>query len=344
MTQRCLSSLFLSRIMNIYMAKDTILSSKDLRKTFTGRGKDKTPVEAVRGIDLEVKKGELFGFLGPNGAGKTTTLQMLTTLLAPTSGKATVVGYDLLRHPQKIREHIGYVSQAGGTDMSTNAIENLVLQAQLYGISKHDALKRANELVQRFEMAEFATRVATSYSGGQKRRLDLALGVIHHPNLIFLDEPTTGLDPQSRAHFWDEIRSIQEDGTTIFLTTHYLDEADNLCDRLAIVDHGEVVATGTPSELKKKSGGESIIVGFPSEKELSKGKELMDKQKFVSKHYQEDSLLHLYVTDGEKLLPDVLRLLDQHKIKIQTIELSKPSLDDVFLQQTGRSLREGGNA
>jgi ABC-2 type transport system ATP-binding protein len=328
----------------MFMANNTILQTKSLRKTFKGRGKDKTPVEAVRGIDLEVIQGELFGFLGPNGAGKTTTLQMLTTLLAPTSGKATVVGYDLLAQPQKIREHIGYVSQAGGTDMSANAIDNLVLQAQLYGMSKDKARKRADDLIERFEIAEFATRVATSYSGGQKRRLDLALGVIHQPQLLFLDEPTTGLDPQSRAHFWDEIKGIKKDGTTIFLTTHYLDEADNLCDRLAIVDHGTVVATGTPSELKKKSGGESIIVGFPTEKELKKGAELMKTKKFVDKQYQDELQLHLYVTGGEKLLPDVLRLLDQNKIKIQTIELSKPSLDDVFLQQTGRSLREGGES
>src|SRR5258708_18282728 len=179
-----------------FSMNNSIVITKNLRKTFTTK-KSKQIVEAVKGINLDVKKGQVFGFLGPNGAGKTTTLQMLTTLLAPTSGEATVVGFDLLKTHQKIREHIGYVSQAGGADTSTNAIENLILQARLYGTGKLEAEKRANELIERFEISEFAQRKVTSYSGGQKRRLDLALGVVHRPQLLFLDEPTTGLDPQS---------------------------------------------------------------------------------------------------------------------------------------------------
>ena len=319
---------------------DFILYTKNLKKTYFG--KKKVAVEAVKGIDLEVKKGQIFGFLGPNGAGKTTTLQMLTTLLAPTGGEAKVVGFDLAKQPQKIREHVGYVSQAGGADISANAIENLVLQARLYGMDQAGAEKRAEELIKRFQITEFAKRKVTSYSGGQKRRLDLALGIVHKPDLIFLDEPTTGLDPQSRAHFWDEIRSIKDDGTTIFLTTHYLDEADNLCDYLAIVDHGTIVAEGTPEALKRGIGGECIVVGLKDEKSLEKTKELMEKQKYVSKLVvSDDNKLYIYVKDGEKLLADVLRFLDQNKVPIQTIELSKPSLDDVFLQHTGRSLREG---
>ncbi len=322
---------------------DIILTTKGLRKTFiTKKGKD--VVEAVKGIDLTVKKGKIFGFLGPNGAGKTTSLQMLTTLLTPTSGEAEVVGFDLLKQPQEIRKHIGYVSQAGGSDTSTNAIENLILQARLYGLSQSTAEKRTKDLLKRFELSEFADRKVTSYSGGQRRRLDLALGLIHKPAIIFLDEPTTGLDPQSRAHFWNEIRDIKKDGTTIFLTTHYLDEADNLCDYLAIVDHGTIVAEGSPNELKRQTGGESIVVGINNTKDLQKAKKLMEKEKYVSKLYDHENNLHLYVKEGEKLLADVLRFLDKNNISIQTIELSKPSLDDVFLQHTGRSLREGGNA
>lgn len=318
---------------------DFILQTKNLRKTYLTK-KGKETVEAVKGVNLHVEKGQIFGFLGPNGAGKTTTLQMLTTLLSPTSGEAEVVGYDLLKQPEKIREHIGYVSQSGGSDTSTNAIENLIMQARLYGISKTQAEKRAKELIKQFEIGEFATRKVISYSGGQKRRVDLALGVVHKPQLIFLDEPTTGLDPQSRAHFWNEIRKIRDEGVTIFLTTHYLDEADNLCDYLAIVDHGTIVAEGTTEGLKRQIGGDSIIIGIENEKALEKGKELLNKQKFVNKIYVNEKKLHVVVKDGEKLLADVLRFLDSNKVAFQTIELSKPSLDDVFLQKTGRSLRE----
>lgn len=317
-----------------------ILYTKGLKKTYISK-KGKNVVEAVKGIDLEVKKGQIFGFLGPNGAGKTTTLEMLTTLLTPTSGSATVVGFDLLKYPQKIRQHIGYVSQAGGADSSTNAVENLILQARLYGLDQATAQTRTSELIERFQMTEFAQRKVTSYSGGQKRRLDLALGIVHKPQLIFLDEPTTGLDPQSRAHFWDEIKGIKDDGTTIFLTTHYLDEADNLCDYLAIVDHGKVIIAGTPDHLKKQTGGESIIVAMENPTDLDQGKELMEAKKYVSKLYISEGKLYIYLKEGEKLLAEILRLLDQYKLSIQTIELSKPSLDDVFLQHTGRSLREG---
>ena len=321
------------------MKNSTILITKNLGKTFFAK-KGKENVEAVKGINLEVQKGQIFGFLGPNGAGKTTSLQMLTTLLAPTSGEAQVVGYDLAKQPEKIRKHIGYVSQVGGADTSTNAIENLILQARLYGMSASAAQNRTEELINQFEIAEFADRKVTSYSGGQRRRLDLALGVVHKPQLIFLDEPTTGLDPQSRAHFWGEIRKIRDEGVTIFLTTHYLDEADNLCDYLAIIDHGTVVADGTPLKLKQQIGGESIVIGIEDLKILEKAKELLNKEKFVNKIYANEGKLHIYVKEGEKLLADVLRYLDKQKLAFQTIELSKPSLDDVFLQKTGRTLRE----
>jgi len=320
-----------------------ILKTEKLTKTFvSGRGKAQRTVEAVRGVDLEVRQGEIFGFLGPNGAGKTTTLTMLTTLLAPTSGDAQVVGSDLLKDPRKVREKIGFVSQAGGSDQAANAYENLILQARLYGIPPEQAKQRAEELVQRFQMTDFADRLAATYSGGQRRRLDLALGIVHHPPLVFLDEPTIGLDPQSRAYFWEEIVRLKKDGITIFVTTHYLDEADNLCDRLAIIDHGEIVALGTPQELKKQISAESVIIGLQNEKQLESTKDLFKDHSFVQKTFQQENRLHLFVSEAEKHLPEILRILDKAAVPILTIELAKPSLDDVFLQKTGRSLREEG--
>lgn len=320
-----------------------ILRTSKLTKTFvTGRGKSQKTVEAVKGVDLEVNKGEIFGFLGPNGAGKSTTLKMLTTLLPPSSGEAVIVGHDLLRDPRKVRETIGYVSQAGGTDTYANAFENLILQARLYGISGLEAATQAKSLVERFQMTEFASRTAKTYSGGQKRRLDLALGIVHRPTLVFLDEPTTGLDPQSRAYFWEEIVRLKNDGMTIFLTTHYLEEADNLCDRVAIIDHGKIVALDTTEALKRQTGGESITVGFNHEGQAEQAKSLLGAKDFIQKVIHQDLKVHLYVRDGGALLPEVLRLLDKEGIPIQTIGLSRPSLDDVFLQHTGRSLREEG--
>jgi ABC-2 type transport system ATP-binding protein len=306
---------------------DIILRTTRLTKTYlSGRGKAQKTVEAVKGVDLEVRQGEIFGFLGPNGAGKSTTLKMLTTLLAPTAGGATIVGHDLRKHPQKVRACIGSVSQAGGTDTFSNAYENLILQARLYGVSQTVA----------------AARTAKSYSGGQKRRLDLALGIVHRPTIVFLDEPTTGLDPQSRAYFWEEIMRLKEDGMTIFLTTHYLEEADNLCDRVAIIDHGEIVALDTTEALKRQTGGECITVGFNHESLAEQAKVLFGGVSFIQKIIHQDFKLHLYVQDGGAMLAEVLRILDKEGIAVQTIGLSRPSLDDVFLQQTGRSLRETG--
>ena len=323
---------------------ETILQTSGLSKTFlSGKGKKKKDVEAVKDVSLEVKEGEIFGFLGPNGAGKSTTLNTLTTLIAPTSGKAMVAGFDLLRYPQKVREQIGYVLQAGGADTFSNAFENLLLQARLYGIAKSQAAKIATELIERFQMGEFATRETRSYSGGQKRRLELALGIVHQPKLVFLDEPTTGLDPQSRAYFWEEIKRLKSDGMTIFLTTHYLEEADNLCDRVAIIDHGTIVALDTPSQLKRQIGAESITVDFANGKDTEQANILFDSLPFIQKIYRQENKLFLFVENGESRIAEVLRILDKATLSILTIGLSRPSLDDVFLQKTGRSLREGKN-
>ena len=322
-----------------------IIETQDLRKRFkTRQGKGKPQVvEAVRGINMVVKQGEIFGFLGPNGAGKTTTLRMLSTLLVPDGGAATVAGHDLLREPGKVRERIGYVSQAGGTDPHLTARENLVLQARLYGMEKAAAQKRAAELISALDLESFADRQAKTYSGGQKRRLDMALGMAHRPALLFLDEPTTGLDPQSRARMWDEVSKLRAQGTTVFLTTHYLDEADALCDRLAIIDNGQIVAEGTPDALKHQIAGDVVTLGLETHNGAVKhAQELLHRQPFVREVHPGDGQLQLYVERGEEALPSILRLLDGAGLPIQTIALSRPSLDDVFLRKTGRSLRETG--
>ena len=215
------------------------------------------------------------------------------------------------------------------------------MQARLYGIDKEQAVKKAAELVERFQMKEFAEREANTYSGGQKRRLELALGIVHSPKLVFLDEPTTGLDPQSRAYFWEEIKLLKKDGMTVFLTTHYLEEADNLCDRVAIIDHGTIVALGTQVELKKQIGGESIIVEFHDAAMCKQMAVSFKSVAFVQNIIEQENKLYLYVNNGDQQLAEVLRILDKDKVPFLTIGLSRPSLDDVFLQKTGRSLREG---
>ncbi|MFF8641668.1 ATP-binding cassette domain-containing protein [Streptomyces sp. NPDC015345] len=230
-----------------------IISTAGLARTFATKN---GAVEAVRGIDLTVQPGEILGFLGPNGAGKTTTLRMLTTLLAPTGGAATVAGHDLLKDPAGVREKIGYVAQSGGVDLSISVREELITQGRLYRLTRDQAAARADELARDLGLTELMERPCAALSGGQRRRLDIAMGLTHRPEVLFLDEPTTGLDPGSRADLWALVRRLRDEhGTTVFLTTHYLDEADALSDRLVVVDKGVVVAEGTPSALKLKYGG-----------------------------------------------------------------------------------------
>ncbi len=323
------------------MKDDLIIETKNLRKNYISKSKgQKKLVEAVKGIDLSVRRGEIYGLLGPNGAGKSTTQKMLSTLLVPTSGEAIINGFDLLTQKQQIRQGIGFVSQAGGTDSLSTGIENLVLQAQLYGIDVITAKKRAEEFVERFQMSTFAGRRADSYSGGQRRRLDLALGMIHHPEILLLDEPTVGLDPQSRAYLWGEIKNLRNEGITVILTTHYLDEADKLCDTVAIIDNGEIVASGTPMQLKNDIGSDTILFGFATGEIAEKTKELFIKEIHGEKVQVTESLVQLFIKDGERKLPSILRLLDENNFEVESISISKPSLDDVFLKHTGRSLRE----
>ncbi|WP_343076226.1 ATP-binding cassette domain-containing protein [Natronoglycomyces albus] len=318
-----------------------MIQTKGLKKTFTTRGKS---VEAVRGVDLSVKEGEIFGLLGTNGAGKTTTLRMLATLIEPSAGEATVCGHDLLAAPAKVRQSIGYVGQAGGTWGEVSARAELVHQGRLYGMRKKDAAQRAGEVLQAFQLADFADRPSKTYSGGQRRRLDIALGIMHEPQLLFLDEPTTGLDPQSRAHMWEEVRRLRDWGTSVVLTTHYLDEADALCDRLVIVDEGAVVIEGTPAQLKQEVSGDLVLIGVNGD--APRAEELLRQRSFVREIESSEPdpagivTLRLYVDEGGSAVPLLLRELDAADISPISIELHRPSLDDVFLKQTGRSLRD----
>lgn len=321
--------------------KEFAVAISDLHKTFPG---DKEPVRAVRGLNLEVPLGQIFGFLGPNGAGKTTTLRILTTLLPFEKGEVVVAGVDVKKDPQEVRKRIGYVSQKGGGDSSATGWENLVLQGRLYGLSKEEALAQAKTLIESFSLQECQHRLVETYSGGQRRRLDIALAMMHKPQILFLDEPTNGLDPQSRNHLWSKIVQLKQEGVAIFLTSHYLDEVDALADSLAIMDHGEIVAFGTPSALKKQISGEIITIGVPKNFH-SHAISLLDGQKaFLREITAEGHELRLCVDKGAFALPQILRLLDQGSIHFETIQMSLPSLNDVFLKKTGRSLREGATS
>jgi ABC-2 type transport system ATP-binding protein len=319
-----------------------IIEANGLARTFKSR---KRTVQAVRGVDLTVQEGEIVGFLGPNGAGKTTTLRMLTTLLEPTAGSATVAGADLLRDPLGVRRRIGYVPQAigqtmGGTDPQCMVIEELLDQAASYHIGKADAVRRAELLTTQFDLGGLDERLVKTLSGGQRRRLEIALGLVHEPPLVFLDEPTTGLDPQSRSNLWDHIRGLRSDlGTTVFLTTHYLEEADALCDRVYIIDHGTIVAAGTPDELKRRVSGDVVTLQVNGAAETAR--ELLGRQPIVQDiTASDDGALRLSVFDGAEALPALLRVLDDAGVTMHTINLSRPTLDDVFLTVTGRSLRD----
>jgi ABC-2 type transport system ATP-binding protein len=312
-----------------------MIETSDLRRTFKTR---KSAVEAVAGVDLRVGAGEIFGFLGPNGAGKTTTLRMLATLLAPTAGSATVAGADLRRQPQRVRERIGYVPQGGSTDPAETGRGELVIQGRLYGMDRAGAQARAREVLVALDLESAADRPTSTYSGGMRRRLDVGLGIVHRPQVLFLDEPTTGLDPQARARMWDEIRGLRERGTTVFLTTHYLEEADALADRLAIIDHGKIVAEGTADALKRQVAGDVITLGVDGDRDQVLA--TVRDQAFVREASSEDELIRLYVDQGETAVPQILRILDGAGLAARSITLARPSLDDVFLRQTGRSLRD----
>ncbi|NHD16230.1 MULTISPECIES: ATP-binding cassette domain-containing protein [unclassified Actinopolyspora] len=302
-------------------------------------------VEAVRGVDFEVAEGETVGFLGANGAGKTTTLRMLTTLLGPSSGTATVAGHDLRSEPIEVRKRIGYVAQAGGTDPRTSVREELALQARLYRVPASEVPERVRRVSHQLDLHDLLDREAGALSGGQRRRLDIALGLIHRPPLVFLDEPTSGLDPQARSALWEHIRRLREElGTTIFLTTHYLEEADALCDRLLIIDQGRIVTEGKPEELKSRAAGDLITIELPSGELVDRAKALLGSRDDVRELAAAGSTLRLTVERGEQAVLDMLRVLDGAELRPTAINLARPSLDQVFLAFTGRSLSDDPGA
>jgi ABC-2 type transport system ATP-binding protein len=325
-----------------------IIETNELRKSYAVRaGRTRTVVNAVDGIDLRVKEGEIFGLLGPNGAGKTTTLHMLATLIEADSGDATVAGADLRTEPHEVRRRLGYVGQRGGTTDDVSAREELILQGRLYGLSKAEATRRASAAIADFALTEYADRRCRTYSGGQRRRVDIAMGVIHRPTVVMLDEPSAGLDPASRAVLWEQIRRLRDSGTTVIITTHYLDEADALCDRLSIIDHGTIVAEGTPAELKSQVAGDVVTLRIApadareTDGAAERGAGILRAETRVEKvEILDETQLRVYVAQGATAIPQVIRTLDTAALTITALTLHQPSLDDVFLDKTGRSLRE----
>ncbi|HET9118898.1 MAG TPA: ATP-binding cassette domain-containing protein [Solirubrobacterales bacterium] len=307
------------------------IEARELSRTFKGG------IDAVRAVDLSVATGEIFGFLGPNGAGKSTTVRMFCTLLPPSAGSASVAGHDVVDQGDAVRRNIGVALQEIGLDPVQTGRELLELQCGLYGITGAAGRERAGELLELVGLTEAADRRTKTYSGGMKRRLDLASALVHRPRVLFLDEPTTGLDPASRLTVWEEVRRINDDGTTIFLTTQYLEEADELCQRLAIIDHGELVAQGTPEDLKAAIGMDVVTVqlhGADPERTRDVIGELPGLDRVIS----EENALALFVEDGASSIAEIVRRLDAASVEVGAISVSRPSLDDVFLEATGRRL------
>ena len=319
-----------------------MITTHQLTRTFlTGRGREKSTVTAVAGVDLHVEQGEIVGFLGPNGAGKTTTLKVLTTLLKPTSGSAVVAGHDVSTDAVKVRQEIGYVSQSGSVSGEARAGDEIVDHASLYGIPRTRAVARGRELFEELDLEGMWTRQAKSMSGGQRRRLDIAMGLVHEPRLLFLDEPTTGLDPQARANMWSHISDLRGRlGSTVFLTTHYLDEADALCDRIFVIDHGRIVASDTPDQLKRAVRGDLLELTVASAADAATAAAQLGRLPDVMELVRSDLVVSARVPSGGTALPGLLRELDAAGVTLTAVDVQRPTLDDVFLTLTGRSLRE----
>ena len=297
---------------------------------------------AVDGIDLAVARGEIYGFLGPNGAGKSTTVLMLTTLLPPTGGRATVGGFDIVKQGAQVRATIGAALQEAALDAILTGREHLMLQATLQGLPGSERKRRTTALLERVGLTEAADRRVGGYSGGMKRRLDLALALVHSPKILFLDEPTTGLDPQSRSALWEEVaRLARDEGMTVFLTTQYLEEADVLADRIGIIDHGQIVAEGTPAQLKADIGGPSVEVTPAATGDGDRLAELLSR--FGELRRGVDAGVTVQLPGGESGLAEIVRILDRAELRVEALQLHQPSLDDVFLAKTGRKLEGSGD-
>ncbi|MGE5272740.1 MAG: ATP-binding cassette domain-containing protein [Verrucomicrobiota bacterium] len=299
-------------------------------------------VRAVDGIDLTVAAGEIYGFLGPNGAGKSTTVHMLTTLLPPTAGRATVAGFDVIRQGPQVRRAIGAALQEAALDPLLTGRDHMRLQTALHGIARHERRRRSDELLERVGLALAADRRVRTYSGGMKRRLDLALALVHHPRILFLDEPTTGLDPQSRNALWGEVgRLAKEEGVTVFLTTQYLEEADVLADRVGIIDHGHIVAEGTPTDLKAQIGRPTVEITPADPEQRIRVAEIL--RRFGELVQVSPDSVAVRCAHGDLDLAEIIRRLDAEGLTVANLQLHAPSLDDVFLEKTGRTL-EGAAA
>jgi ABC-2 type transport system ATP-binding protein len=304
-----------------------MIATRDLTKRFKN-------VVAVDGINLDVADGELVALLGPNGAGKSTTLRMLTTLIPPTAGSAEVAGFDVVTDQRQVRRRIGYIGQGNGAGHSQRGRDELISQGRAYGLPVKQARERATELIDSLGLGEVADRTVSTLSGGQRRRLDIAMGLIHAPELLFLDEPSTGLDPQNRANLQEHIlRLRREHGTTIVLTTHYLEEADSMAERVIVIDHGRIIAEDTPARLKAKHVGDRLVLGFGSEADARAAADLLNATR-------EGVQVRITADDGPSLVPEILESLHAAGLRASSVETRRPTLDDVFLTLTGRSLRD----
>ena len=326
-----------------------MIRARGLVQTFrTRQGREKTEVRAVDGVDLDVEEGEVVGFLGPNGAGKTTTLRMLTTLLRPTAGEATVAGYDVVRQSEQVRRSIGYVSQTGGAFSGARAGDEVVDHGMLYGMRQAEAEGRGRDLFTQLDLDGLWARMPKNMSGGQRRRLDIVMGLIHEPRLVFLDEPTTGLDPQARANLWEHIADLRRRrGATVFLTTHYLDEADALSDRIVIIDNGRIVAADTADNLKAQVSGDLVDLEVADAEQVQLAAQRLDAIAEPPRHGLpgveiDGNHVRGRVQRAGKAVPGLLRDLHAADVTLESIEVLRPTLDDVFLTLTGRSLRDSG--
>jgi ABC-2 type transport system ATP-binding protein len=312
------------------------IEAEDLVKTYAVRGRKDGPVRALDGLSISVGSGTIFGLLGPNGAGKSTTIKILTTLARPDSGTARVEGADVLKRPDQVRRMIGVVAQRSGSDPMATGRENLVLQGRLFGMSGAGVKARADELLARFDLADAGDRLVKTYSGGMQRRLDVALGLVHRPEILFLDEPTTGLDPEARTAMWQEINRLATgDGLTVLLTTHYMEEADRLADRLAIVDRGRVVAEGSPDELKGDLRGDAVHLELPPGADVTRATTVLQGLPHVRDLRVIGRALSARSDDGASAVPGLLAALERAGVAVAAVTVARPSLDDVYLRHTG---------
>ncbi len=310
------------------------IETKSLTKSFGD-------LVAVNDISFSVEKGEIFGFLGPNGAGKSTTMMIFTTLLKPTNGNALVGGFDVLKNPKQVRENIGFVQQETTVDEYLSGRENLLLQAKLNHIPKNEINQRIDEVLDLIELSDKQDEAVVTYSGGMRKRLDIAGGLLHHPRVLFLDEPTVGLDIQTRRKIWQYIKKIHTQfDMTIFLTTHYMEEADSLCDRIGIIDHGKIQVIDTPKNMKNDLGNEIVSLVIESNGSYDSFLLELKKIEFIKKINEDDSKLTLFTSNGTEVIPQIFQISSELGIKIKSISLTQPTLDDVFISYTGHEIRD----